>query len=439
MKKVLTIVVILVVIAVLGGPFFTAKLARQGLEQQVALINEMPGYQAELVNYQKGWFSATTQMHVGIDETALANNPGMEEVGDLGFLMDIDIVHGPLLLRDTTGVGLVAATGTLNEDNTPALTEFRELAGLDTLMTYEQVTNLLGVSSYVVAVPAFDVADDNSEFVFGGFEVAGDYDLKSRMLTGQGALAETRVVSANSTMVFDAMTFDYDLELVNWALQLGEQNMTMPGVRVYPGKDTSSEPIMLLQNLVIVSDADYDSDETVTVKMNVALDKVNAQGMQLEGFNFDFLIERFSVKAIDQFMEMYQNAMASMADPELAQMQMAMGGMALAPEILQQSPVFAIPDLSLKLNGEPLTANARIEVHADGLDMATVTANPQPLLQKLVAGLNLEVSDGLMQQFGAFLGGQQAMMEKTETGYRVQFSMKDGAATLNGQPLPPLF
>ncbi|MCV6605484.1 MAG: YdgA family protein, partial [Porticoccaceae bacterium] len=111
----------------------------------------------------------------------------------------------------------------------------------------------------------------------------------------------------------------------------------------------------------------------------------------------------------------------------------------LAPELLKESPVIAIPDLSFNMNGEPLTANARVEVNAEGVDMTAISVNPQPLLQKMVANLNLEVSEGLMQMFGPMLGPQVAMMEKTDSGYQLKFDMKDGAATLNGQPLPPLF
>ncbi|MGS2723868.1 DUF945 family protein [Porticoccus sp. GXU_MW_L64] len=439
MKKLLVIVLLLVVVAVLGGPILTANIAKDGLQQQVAQLNDIPGYSAELVNYDKGWFSATTQLRIGIDETMYAGTPGTSGIGDLSLLFDMNIVHGPLLLGDETGVGLVSSTGTLNEDNMPAVSEFREKAGLDTLVTYHQVTDLLGVSHYTSEVPAFEASDANGRIAFGGMNITGDFDLKANTMTGNGTIGQLEISGQGSTVVLEPMHMNFDMEILNWMVQLGSQEFVIPGMKVYQGSSDDGEPMASFSNARLVSNADSDGEGSMGMTMTVAMETLNAQGVQLQDFNLDMAFEKISLKAIEQFGQLYKDAMANAADPQLMQLQLASGSTAVMPVFLENSPVFAIPDLSFKLNGEPLTANARIAVDAEGLDTTTVMLNPQPLLQKLAANLNLEISDALMQQFGAMLGPQVAMMQKTETGYQIKFDMKDGAATLNGQPLPPLF
>ena len=439
MKKLLVVILLLVVVAVLGGPLLTAKVAKDELELQVAQLNEVPGYKAELIDYQKGWFTATTQLRIGMDEAMFAGTPGASEIGDLSLLFDMDIAHGPLLLGDEIGVGLISSKGTLNETDTPAITEFREKAGLDTLMSYRQVTSLLGVSHYTSTVPAFELSDTQGRVSFGGLDIFGDYDLKSQTVSGHGTVGKVEISGQGATVVVEPMVMDFDIEILNWMVQLGSQNLVMPGMKVYQGDSAAGEPIMSMSNAKLVSNADTDGEGTMGVTVTMAMESMNGQGMELQDFNLDIAFERISLKAVEQFMEMYNSAMGNMADPQLAQMQIAMGGAALLPEILQQSPVFAIPDLSFKMNGEPLNADARVEVKAEGADMSAVMVDQSLLLQKLVANMNLLVSEGLMQQFGPMLGPQAAMLEKTPEGYQLKFSMKDGAATLNGQPLPPLF
>ncbi|MCV6603965.1 MAG: YdgA family protein, partial [Porticoccaceae bacterium] len=324
MKKLL-IVVLLLAVVVAGGPLYTAKLAHDGLQQQMAQMNEMPGYKAELVEYEKGWFNATARMRIGMDADMLAGTPNADKIGDLSMLFDLDIAHGPLLLADGVGVGLVSAKGTLNEDNMPELTEFREQAGLDALLTFQQTTDLLGVSHYSTQVPEFEVSDAGGKLTFGGMKVAGDYDLKDNTMSGKGTIGELTVAGDGAYILVEAMQMDFDIEFLNWMVQLGRQDLLMPGIKVFQGGDASGVPVMSVSNVKLLSDASQDTDNTIAVKMTLAADNMQGQGMDLQNLNFDFVLERISLKAIEQFVELYDGAMQNMADPQLAQIQMASG------------------------------------------------------------------------------------------------------------------
>ena len=444
MKKVL-ITLSLIVVAVAGGPLLTAKVAKDNLELEVSRINEALGYTAELVDYNKSWFNATAQIRMGMDDalwsSLMAGNPAVSQlqISVPNIIFDLEIAHGPLCFGDAISVGLVRIDGTLNESDMPELTEFRKKIGVESLLTYSEVFNLFGSGSYQVSSPAFDYKDDKAGISFGGMDVHGNFDLKYFSMTMDGGLAEIRIVenSPAITVIIEPITITADMEVVSQAVLLGDMEVVLPGIKAYMGADTTGQPTMTINNLKVATNSHYDGDNTIAGSVIYSLGEVTGQGMSLQDLMIDLSVEHFSVKATEQIMDLYRSAISNIANIQQIQGQLAMSGAALAPEILKYSPVFSISDFSFKLNGEPLKADARIEFGGEGMDSANL--NPQLLIQNLIANLNVKLSDALMQQFGPMMGGQQAMFEKTADGYSVKFVMKDGTATLNGQPLPPLF
>lgn len=115
MKKIILGIIFLFLIVIFVGSFLAGPMTKWTLESQIAEINKMPGYQAELVEYNTGWRKADGKIRIGFDwiffYTALSADLTPEQKARLENLsiqlvLDMQVVHGPILSNGLTNNGL---------------------------------------------------------------------------------------------------------------------------------------------------------------------------------------------------------------------------------------------------------------------------------------------------------------------------------------------
>ena len=163
MKKIVLGIFCLLLLVLFVGSFVTGPVAHSAIEQQIAKINRMPGYQAELVEYSENWRTAQGKVRVGFDWGLYANmsadDPQLQkkiQQMPSSLLLDVQVNHGPVLPQDGFGIGVAYIEMRPDVSNYPQLQAFQQKVDIDALFTYQATVGLLGRSRFAFTSPAFD-------------------------------------------------------------------------------------------------------------------------------------------------------------------------------------------------------------------------------------------------------------------------------------------
>ena len=309
MKKIILGTVFLFLIVILVGSFITGPVMKSMLESQVAEINKMPGYRAELTEYNTGWRKADGKVEIGFDwdfYTSLSTNDltpeqkaKLTEVPSY-LVLDLQVVHGPILTNEGLGFGLSFIQLTPNVLGNARLKSFQERAKVNELFTYQMVVGLLGGSSFSLASPPLQIADEStgSLFSYGGTHFEGSYNARSKALIAEGALQPFTFVLEGSSFEMAATELNADLVLLNQAVSLGDMEVkiaTFSGVSRDQGGNATE---LSMTDLLMRYDSEKDSDETIKVAVKYGIGEMVVGGQRFSDMNFQVAFERLGIRRI---------------------------------------------------------------------------------------------------------------------------------------------
>ena len=482
MKKIILGTVFLFLIVILVGSFVTGPVTKSMLESQIAEINKMPGYRAELTEYNAGWRKADGKIEIGFDwdfYTSLsANDLTPEQKARLAavpshLVLDLQVAHGPILTNNGIGLGLSFIQLKPNVSDNARLKSFQERAKVNELFTYQMVIGLLGGSSFSLDSPPLQIADDStsSRFSYGGTHFEGSYNARSKAFIAEGALQPLTFALEGSSFEMAATELDADLVLLNQAVSLGDMEIKIAKFTgVGPEQGGVSE--LSMADLLIRYEGEKDSDETVKMAVQYGIGEMVVGDQRLSDMNFQVAFERLGIEALQQYYDQLINLYENAEDTSAVQQQLAAMS-ELGSVFLKYSPAVDIPDVSFVINDGKFSANTRVDFDGQGADITPADlANPLILMARLkvVGALNVDQQmldtlgvKMLADQISAQLASQnqqmsedeihelaqtqlqgmlaqqvqQGILEATVDGYRAAFSMDKGAMKLNGQPFSP--
>ena len=489
MKKIILGAISLFLIAIFVGSFVAGPVTKSTLESQIAEINKMPGYKAELVEYNSGWRKADGKIRIGFDWnffTALsANDLTPEQKANLAkmpghLLLDVRVAHGPILANKLTNdwpaLGLSFVQFTPDVSDNPSLKLFQEQAKVDTLFTYQTLIGLFGGSSFSLDSPPLKFVDEpsGSHFSFGGTQIEGNYHLGSKAVTFEGVLLPLKLVSEEASFEISAMELSADLVMLNQMTSLGEMEFKvakMSGLDQGQQKSDVSEFSMV--DLLIRYEGEKDSEETVKMAVKYGIGEVVVGDQRLAEMNFQMVFERLGIDTLQKYYDQLINLSQNSDDtPAMLQQQLKMMS-ELGADFLNQSPAVDIPDISFVMDEGKFSANARVDFDGQGIDITSDDlANPLALMARLKVKGDVNVDQKMLDTLGikmlsdqiktqlaaqdqqmpehdinelaenqlqALVGQQvqQGMIMSTANGYRASFSMDNGAMKLNGKPFSP--
>ena len=487
MKKIILGTVFLFLIVILVGSFITGPVTKSMLESQVAEINKMPGYRAELTEYNTGWRKADGKVEIGFDwdfYTSLsANDLTPEQKAKLTkvpshLVLDLQVAHGPVLANDLTnnglGFGLSFIQLTPNVLGNARLKSFQARAKVNELFTYQMVVGLLGGSSFSLDSPPLQIADEStgSLFSYEGTHFEGSYNARSKALIAEGALQPFTFVLEGSSFEMAATELNADLVLLNQAVSLGDMEVkiaTFSGVSRDQGGNATE---LSMTDLLMRYDSEKDSDETIKVAVKYGIGEMVVGGQRFSDMNFQVAFESLGIDALQQYYDQLINLYENAEDTSAVQQQLATMSK-LGSAFLKYSPAFNIPDVSFVVNDSKFSAKTRVDFDGQGADITPADlANPLMLMArlKIVGALNIdrqmldtlgvkmladqiatqlasqdqqmsedEIHELAQTQLQGMLAQQvqEGILEATADGYRAAFSMDKGALKLNGKPFSP--
>lgn len=466
MKK---IIISVAAIAVVGlvAPKFTGAGINEGLDNFVANVNTAPGYTATIESRETSWFSSAAVVKVGIDPAMFADldlaPSDMQNFEELSANINVTAQHGPFLTLNGLGLGLSAWKAEVDES---VLREYLSYADDKRFYSVAGKVSLFGGLSFEDTMPKFTViaqdGDDESITVSGwsgkgtassgGATYAGATDLVT--VSADGVTFEMKSLTLESSIEGDwtaAMKGDF----YNSTSQFGITSISLD----MPMLDTKAS----LDKLIVDVKTEKSEDgKLMDMDINYAVESIEAP--QFSGRD---LIVKSEINNLERaFFKAYQEASANPA-----QMEQAMADIIetkLLPQ-LQASPEFNITEMSGKVadgnfSGKIMTKVTGINSLPEPLEDPAFWASKTVVDSKLkldkamalwvgeqvvisqiqadpnAAGMtNEEIKAIAAEQVEGMIGmfAQQGMITVNADGeYEMTFTMQDGQAMLNGNPMP---
>ena len=466
MKK---IIIPVATIALVGlvSPKFTGNAINEGLDNFVASLNTAPGYIATIDSRETSWFSSSAVVNVGIDPLMFADL-GLDstELGsfeDLSATINVSAQHGPFLTLNGLSLGLSAWKAEVNDS------VFREfLAYADDEKFYSVTGNigLFGGVSFEDIMPKFTVIpqDGGDEIIaFSGWNGEGAASSDNTTYSGvtdlvsvsaEGVTFEMKSMTLGSSFDGDwtsAMQGDFYNSVTQFAI--ASINFDMPML------ETNAK----LEKLIIdVTTEKSEDGNLMDMGVDYAIEYVESP--EFSGRN---LVVKTEINNLEKaFFKAYQEASTKPAQMEQAMVDII--ETKLLPQ-LQAAPEFNITEMS----GNVADGNFSGKVMAK---VAGIDSLPEPLedpgfwISKAVVDSNLklnkamalwigeqvissqiqadpnaagmtdeEISAIAVEQVEGMIGmfTQQGMITvNADDEYEMTFSMQDGQAMLNGNPMP---
>ncbi len=454
MKKAISVLSLAIAAGVLVGPKFAGDSFENLLEQQVQQINEMPGYSVELTSYENNWFSSYGVAKISLDPSVI--NPEGSELPTIEFETEISVDHGPVTLNNGFGLNRISWQ---QEVINPA--ELQEKLGItESLYATKGQVSLFGSLSFVETIPAFVIKGDTTTVDFSGYQssawTGNDGLLVYKGITDSLVVKDVEREMFLSDLSMD-MTADIDLEKIReYMLYDGEIELNVGTIRA---DDLFSASNLNVSYLFKTSDDDSKGDMT----LQYGVDAVTANNLDLTDVSFDMTLLNYST----EFNKMYNQEMIKLMNHDSSfdpsQMNKVMADslpvfLGAKPEFKIDKIHFSLPEgsfdsnLSLKLINYQLEPAQMLSsaFWINNVQLDAVASADKKLAEKLVALVAAQKMKGsrrvssakaaemAKQQAQMMLGmfSAQGMIKQEEDKYTLSFSMNNGEANLNGNPIP---
>jgi hypothetical protein len=463
MKKLLTLIVILLITLALIAPKFAGNTFNQELDNYIAAINKMGVYKASIIKREQGWFSTVADIQIILD---LPISPNNTQLTDWKINLQTTAQHGPVLTQSGIGLGWLDWAVTLIVDELPPSLSLQDEGPI-----YQSrgKMGLLGGTSYQDRIVAMTYIDPTMGMVVSIDGWQGSGHLSENSFVYQGGPGNLRM---NLPTV-------YDLEVnhaeVSWNVQASITDM-LAG-KFYDGTGIMSLKQLKLANLLDNSNTQLDNlllESKMALNQNTDLADASLQlslaSMTMSELALSDMVMSAELNNLQQaFFKAYQQMNKEiMQSPERAQhiMQQTMQAHLLGQ--LQAAPEFNLSKFNAVVNSGNMSFtshNKLVGVTSLPDDMesndfwiqhmqsdtqmqvdeaaalfitkkvleAQLAGNPQ------LAGMQpSQLQKVIEQQSTATLQSllQQGLVIKTKTGYAMSFTLQNGKATLNNDAIP---
>jgi uncharacterized protein YdgA (DUF945 family) len=467
MKKNLIALFLIAAVALgLIGPKIIGNNLEESTDEFIATLNKTPGYQVTVLQESFNWFSSSMTVNVGIDPSLFEELPVNSAVAEifstLSTNLNITAQHGPFLYLNGLDLGGLALR---METESDFLREIISYSQSSSLYLLEADIGLLGNMSYIDKIQAFSSGDAGGKLTFSGW--AGEGSLSSNYLAYKGnmdtltfGVAEGTVLAMNSlsaSMTADSSWTDMMINPVydsTSELVLGSLTASIPML---------DDMNIAIKNMVLKGTTATQSDEQL-LNIGMAFNVGELTSGMIESKNLVFKSEINNLEK--GFILAAQEGSLNAQDVDKVQEVLSK---ILLPQ-LQASPEVIITELSGTVEEGNFSGNVLIKL--DGIDkLPDYPDDPKFWLSKVSIDSRIEANEdmamwlgeaALTQQFKANPAitesmtakeikelasaqtagtldvlSQQGMLSLTEEGnFELTFSLENGQAKLNGNPMP---
>ena len=464
MKK--FIIIAIVVIALGASPLIMGHFARGALEADLQTINQMPGYKAEIVEYQSGYQKAIAKIRVGYDidpsmiQDLPADSQAMLQVFSDGIVIDVDVTHGPVILSPKFQFGLMHATGELSKDQ-EFVRQALEMLDVDYLFRYEVDMGYFGQGTANFSIPSFSFAEGLDQFQFGGVTAVSNISDFGKSYDVNGSIGEIAVRAEGVNAVMAPAQFSGNGKNgESYIDATGDFTVTLPSINV-SGMQSGQ-----IQNLGLHVVSRESSATSMGVDYDFTIKRIEgfALGRTLSDLQFSMTMENLDKSALMALTKMSTDITAlESGEQEIMQ---------VMSDLLHGSPQVLINNLGFTVNDtSTVKVSGQFSVKGDMLTDPVDFVNPMAMIPALAASLDASIDRALINeaimlysaqqvnslaaqldmseedqqqmlqqqsaQFNQMLDGfvQQGLVEKSGNSYVVKASFQNGELMVNGNPL----
>ena len=453
------------------APYFIGTSVQENVNAAVNEINEQAVYSAEVLSYDKGWFSTKAEVKLAIDFQALLNAQNVDQ-SEMPLEENPSITatlvahHGPVYFGDGVGLGRVHYTVFVDGDE---LREYVQWDGQQPIYTNEGVVGLLGNLSYEDVIPALSATDEEEGFtlLFSGYagKAVPEGDQTFYTSSGESLSINADAVSMKMSNLSMDVTYDGSMmeafkgELFESKVKALIETMEITGLE-------AGETVQL-DNIALITDTEIDEgSNTANVYVEYAIEKVTGPELEASDMVLGVALNNLDVDFIKAYQDFSNTSLMIPSEEVPAKMMEFIEANLLTqlkaePELNITKLKATLPEGSFNAHANTklvgidempgtmedvaywithLLADAQITADkafaqsvASGYMMGQLMATPQA--QNMTAE---ELEAAVEQQTPMILStfAQQGLIKETETGYETKLELKDGKASVNGTPIP---
>ena len=453
------------------APYFIGTSVHENVNAAVNEINQQAVYSAEVLSYDKGWFSTTAEIKLAVDFQALINAQNVDST-DIPMEENPSITatlvahHGPVYFGDGLGLGRVHYTVSIDGDE---LREYVQWDGQQPIYRNEGVVGLFGGLSYADVIPALSATAEEEGFtlLFSGYSGKAEPDGDQTFYMSSGESLSISADEFSIEMKNLSMDMSYDGDMV--AAFKGDLFESQGKARIESIEISNIEPgaAVKIENLAFATDVKINEDNhTANIYVEYAVDKAVGPELDATDMVLGVAINNLDIDFIKAYQDFSNNSLLVPSEEVPAKMMEFVEANLLTqlkaePEINITKLKATLPEGSFnayantKLVGidalpgtledaaywvTHLLADAQITADkalaqsmASGYMMGQLMATPQA--QNMTAE---ELQAAVEQQTPMMLRtfAQQGLIKETEKGYETKLTLKDGEASVNGTPIP---
>jgi len=461
--------------AFLIAPHFIGNGLESKFNSAIANIDEHPVYSANVVSYEKGWFTTTAQVEVGFDLQAMLNaqqidQSDIEQTGNPTFVANIVAHHGPLYVGDSVGIGRLQYNLHVEGD---ALRDYVEWDSNTPVYANEGVIGLFGSTDYTDMVPALTFIDEDEDvtLTFSGFD--GEAEGSGDMTHYESTIPSLSIVGDGMVIAMNNMDMDMQWsgsmikaikgELFESAFTFNLKETTVS----IDGAVDSDTPLFVMEDLALTSRTDIDEDNNLVD----AFFEYKVASMRSPDLTLHDAVFAMEAKQLDtDFIKAYQevsNATLT-TEPELVPELVKSFIEDNLLSFLQKSPAINITQLSGTLPEGKFTAH--MNTRMSGVDALPDTLeDPAFWINHIIADAKVTLDEGVAEKaMGTYVLSQLATNPQVQNmtaeeleatvdqqiplvmkaflrqgfivsegdGYTATMGLTDGVAVLNGETIP---
>jgi uncharacterized protein YdgA (DUF945 family) len=463
MTKVAAIATALLVVVLLALPALVGGITEARVRERVAAIDASADAAAELKSFERGWLRSTARIELKLapDGAAQLAQAAGTPPGVLDSLpIVVELAHGPIAVLDGVYFGWYTMLARPDLE-APAMAELTEKLAVPYLFQFRGRGPYLGGLDFDADAPPFTLPIEEALLTFSGGTMAGTFD--GYRLAADAQVGTVDLASPTGTFTVRGVHASADNELRSEYVLPGKTSLSIASVSVtYP---QSTTPVVEAANLRVQSDVAIDSaGELLAMRVDYDLDSLRVEDAELTAAAIALRVRNLDVAAVEAYS-------AAAADAAVAGADTAALAAAFGPHLeraLKAAPSVTLDPIRFRYGGEPFEGRIEVTTKPDRLPPAgTLTLeNPLLLLELVDTKADVHLSKALAEELAALaaraqlgndptippdqlkylaeaqsglmltmLVGQGILVEDGD-GYRASFDYSDGAATLNGNPLP---
>ena len=433
MSKVALGLVGAVVVAGAISPVVVGTITHSKLEQLVDKVAAIPGYEAELVEYNQGYLTATAVYKVGFDSDVLASEQELDALQTWmqeGATFDLDIQHGPLFLSDGLELGLTKAKVAFADD-VPAVQEWHKTLGVEQLFSSHIFMGFTGQGYVHSDVAAFTYEEQSSgeKINFGGAQLQYKLFGYGTTYDATGEVGQITIDSEEGLFEVAPMTLTAKGEIPDqMMLATGDMTFNMPSM-TFKQNDT----LMLETKDLVLAVNMYDADDTEALNIDYRIDMASmlAEQRTLQNFVLDVAVESLSKEALVDYSELVnQYAVGEIDDTA---MQAAL--MPLGQQFLAKGPEFKLKQLSFDLDAErSMKLSTQVGLDSAAASLLQGDFIPMQLIPFIMADLKLDASNAMAEEILTQYAAHQVEQAQVQAQMEAQAAL---AADPEATPVEP--